>query len=696
MMRDESIGWRIARIILMSLFVFFMGMIYWSSTLIEQDVKSLRQEMFQIKNEIQSININPGITSQVTNNPDSSSHIDPLLPNLLTEDPFYTTYLPSSLGKNFKPEGIYKLASIGKPEHLHPFSPWYEVNNWIGLCSISIGQEHFGIYETYAPALAKKMELRFDHNGEPEYWIHLRQDVFWEPLKVSNFSDSMTLSPQFFQRTPVTSRDVKFYFDAIMNPHVQEPLAIAMRLNFQDIKELRIIDNYTLVVKWKIKEFLDEKGEIIRNQKYKSKLLTVGLKPLASFVYQYFADGTKIISDDSDPNAYRTSAIWAQNFSHHWAKNIIVSNGAWTFDGMTDREIRFKRNTRFYGRYDALMAQREVSFKNSWDAVWESFKAGLIDSFEMPPHQLYELDHFLQSDHYKEQAAKGLGINKLDYYMRAFTYIGWNQTRPFFKSNKVRQALTMAIDRQRIIAQNLNGMGAAISGPFFIYSPSYDKSIQPFPYDIYKARQLLQEEGWFDSDGDGIIDKVIDGKSTPFQFTLTYYVKNISSKAICEYVATALKEMGIVCNLNGVDVADLSAATDEKSFDALFLAWVLDSPPEDPKQLWYSTGAKEKGSSNFVGFSNQEADSIIDELEYEDNLEKRIALYHRFHAILHEEQPYTFLYTPKNAFVYRKYLQNVFLPADRQDIVPGANVAEPQPNIFWIKSEDAQISHEPQ
>ena len=48
------------------------------------------------------------------------------------------------------------------------------------------------------------------------------------------------------------------------------------------------------------------------------------------------------------------------------------------------------------------------------------------------------------------------------------------------------------------------------------------------------------------------------------------YVKNPTTKAICEYISTALKEMGICATLNGVDITDLSAAFDDKNFDALF------------------------------------------------------------------------------------------------------------------------------
>jgi peptide/nickel transport system substrate-binding protein len=326
-----------------------------------------------------------------------------------------------------------------------------------------------------------------------------------------------------------------------------------------------------------------------------------------------------------------------------------------------------------------------VQFKDAPEAIWQDFKMGKLDTYELRPDELIEYENFLKSPMYQQQKAQGLAIHRLDYVDRSFSYIGWNEARVYFQSPAIRRALTMAIDRQRIIQQNLNGMGMEITGPFYRYSTAYDPSITPWPYDPMEAKRLLTQEGWYDSDGDGVVDKTIDGKKVPFRFTLTYYVRSPTAKAIAEYVEQALKEIDVICELRGVDITDLGGIFDDKDFDAVFLAWAQGAPPEEPKQLWASAGAKEKGSSNAIGFANKEIDAIIDELQYEYDLKKRTALYHQFDAIIHQEAPYTFLYTPKASLLYREYVQNVFLPVDRQDLIPGANVAQPQANIFWLK-----------
>jgi len=140
----------------------------------------------------------------------------------------------------------------------------------------------------------------------------------------------------------------------------------------------------------------------------------------------------------------------------------------------------------------------------------------------------------------------------------------------------------------------------------------------------------------------------------------------------------------VECQLAGLDIADLSRQFEDKSFDAIFMGWKLGTPPEDPRQLWHSSGAKEKGSSNAIGFSHPEVDRIIEKLNYEYNKDDRQALYHKFHRIIHEEAPYTFLYTPKIRLLYREYVHNVFIPRERQDLIPDADIPEPNTEIVWI------------
>ncbi len=677
-------GWTLFKTFFAVGLITLLAMLYWSTSLIEDDLKSMRREIKLLRSDLSRVGQKVQTRNTTTTPRIASIHATQEdLPNLLEEDPYFTETLPTELGENFEPKGFLKQASIGKPDTLHPFNGFRDVSNMYQMCVPRVGDLKFGTYETHAPDMALRLEARprEDLPNVQEYWVFLRDDVYWQPLDPAHFPASMELNPHFFEKHSVTAHDFKFFYDAVMNPYVSEAKAASLKAYFHDIEEFRVVDDYTFVVRWKPHETPEHEKQV----KYTSLGLTGALQPLPRFVYQYFADGHKIIEDDDDLDAYRNNSIWAQNFSQHWAKNIIVSCGAYLFDGMSDEGIRFVRNPDHYSPHKVLVEGIQYRFKESLDAVWQDFKTGKVDLCTLAPNQLLELDTFLASDEYKRQEAAGNRIHSIDYVDLSFYYLGWNETKPFFSNPNLRKAMTLAIDRNRIIEQNLNDMAINITGPFFRYSPSYDDTIPVFAFNPDEARDLLDAEGWVDMDGDGIRDKMIDGKKVAFRFKLYYYVKNLSTKVIAEYITTALHEIGVDCQLTGLDIADLSRQFEDKSFDAIFMGWKLGTPPEDPRQLWHSSGAKEKGSSNAIGFANPEIDHLIDSLNYEYDKNTRIALYHQFHRIIHKEAPYTFLYTPKVRLLYRDYVQNIFIPRNRQDLIPGADMPEPNTEVVWLK-----------
>lgn len=702
-MQKGQLGWAVFRYLVGIGLLFFIGMLYWSSLLVEKDLQVVRTQLSSIDLSIKDVqgqlsrisdskvSFQSNSSSPIGSKPSESlirSKIDPNLPNLLHDDAYYSETLPKLLPANFKPQHTRQLADIGRPDNLHPFINLAPYTNYVSMCQLQLTAMEIGKYETMAPYLAVKMEERPVEGGKGvEYWVHLREGVYWQPLKQAHFAKGANLAPIFLQKHPVTAWDVKFFVDAVLNPFVQEGAAVALRNYLGEIEEVRVVDDLTLVVRWKN----EEGGEVIEGKnKYAAKLLTGSLRPLPRFVYQYFQDGSKILEEDSDLDTYRNNSVWAQQFSRHWAKQVVVSCGPWLFDGMTEEALRFVRNPDHFNPLEVLVEAMEVHFKDSPDAIWQEFKVGHTDSYVVGPAKTLEVKNFLDSENYAEQKAAGLAINQLEYIDHAYFFIGWNEATPYFNERKVRQAMTMSIDRERIIEQNLNGKGVSITGTFALDSPAYDPSLIPWPFDPSEAKRLLEDEGWFDLDGDGVRDKMIDGKRVPFSFSLIYYVKNATAKSICESIATSLKEVGVECRPNGVDMADLGQAFENKDFDAIYFGWLLGTPPDEPKQLWHSSGAKEKGSSNSIGYANPEVDKIIEELVYLSSPKQRIELYHKFDAIIHEDQPYTFLFAPKNTLLYRNYVKNLFIPSDRQDLIPGANVSQPDLSLIWLAPKELE------
>jgi peptide/nickel transport system substrate-binding protein len=161
--------------LIFGLFV-WTGMLYWSSLLVEEgnrtlvkEMKTLKQDFVELKKQNEKVrNSIKNLPSQTQENQQVEEHqstatiqrpfMDPNLPNMLKEDPFYETTLPKMLGDNFTPHGTIHESTIGKPDDLHPFSNWGVVNGWIGMCNVSVSGLAFGKYETFAPNMAIKME----------------------------------------------------------------------------------------------------------------------------------------------------------------------------------------------------------------------------------------------------------------------------------------------------------------------------------------------------------------------------------------------------------------------------------------------------------------------------------------------------------------------------------------------------------
>ncbi len=105
------------------------------------------------------------------------------------------------------------------------------------------------------------------------------------------------------------------------------------------------------------------------------------------------------------------------------------------------------------------------------------------------------------------------------------------------------------------------------------------------------------------------------------------------------------------------------------------LAWASDLE-SDPYQLWHSSGAAEGNrGSNHVGFANEEADALIDQIRVTLDPEARKRLFFDFHRVLDREQPYMFLWTPKDRAVYHQKFRGVKWYALR----PGFDLRE-----WWI------------
>ncbi|MFC1667347.1 peptide-binding protein [Candidatus Omnitrophota bacterium] len=235
-----------------------------------------------------------------------------------------------------------------------------------------------------------------------------------------------------------------------------------------------------------------------------------------------------------------------------------------------------------------------------------------------------------------------------------YTYLGYNLNDTRFQDLNVRQAINYAVDKDEIIRGVLLGLGRVATGPFIPESWAYNKEVEPTNYDPQKARMLLRESGWQDQDGDGILEK----NGLRFSFTIVTNQGNEQRRMVAEIIQKRLKDVGIEVKIKIIEwSAFVSEFIDKRRFDAVLLGWGLSLDP-DMYDIWHSSKTRE-GEFNFVGYSNAEVDSLLLEGRRVFDPQERARIYRRLHEILYEEQPYLFLYVPDSLPIIHKRFKGI-------------------------------------
>ncbi len=263
--------------------------------------------------------------------------------------------------------------------------------------------------------------------------------------------------------------------------------------------------------------------------------------------------------------------------------------------------------------------------------MYMELKAGGIDQMGLTPVQFAR-----QTDTPRFKAA----FQKYRYPSNGYLYLGYNQRHPTFKDKRVRQAITAAINKDELIQGVLFGMGQRAHGPMIPGRWAYNPSVKDIPFDQNRAQQLLAEAGW-QKGSDGMLQK--EGK--PLRFTILTNQGNQQRLMTAQIIQQRLKQVGIDVRIRIVEwAAFLKEFIDKGNFEVVLLAWLTSQDP-DMYDIWHSSKTK-PGELNFIGYSNQEVDRLLEQGRSTFDIEQRKKAYFRIQEILADEQPYTFLYVP--------------------------------------------------
>jgi peptide/nickel transport system substrate-binding protein len=241
------------------------------------------------------------------------------------------------------------------------------------------------------------------------------------------------------------------------------------------------------------------------------------------------------------------------------------------------------------------------------------------------------------------------------YNALSYSFFGYNARNPLLADKRVRKAFTHALNRQEMLDSFFNGQGTIISGPFAPGSWAYNLDVQPLPFDPEKAKALLQEAG-FSRGPDGFMQK--DGKPLALSLKVPIEKESEAVKRVVLAFKNYLKNVGVDIK---VEFKEWQAWKEdvflEHDFDVIFAIWVFDDSA-DISSLFHS-GEIGAWKNNFGGYSNLEVDGLINESKLTLDHEKRRTINRKLHAILADENPYTFLWTLTNYAAYHKKVRRV-------------------------------------
>lgn len=527
-----------------------------------------------------------------------------------------------------------------------------------GKYTIKVGAELFGKAEKredgtlVLAAATEQNPLKQQNNGAPLTF----QAGEWTDVQAQTYTTfSMREDVKWSDGTPFTTKDIEFAYALLNSPFVDGD---SIRTYYSDLVECTPLGSHAIRLRY-------------RQQYFKAPEFSYGIAAYTP-PFHFFEAALKTYTNENGNADPRQLTLERLTPVEEDVQKKLSAHGQ-RFGKFFNTDDRYNRSPLGTGPYIIDKWERGdrvelVRNPNYWEpskaghldriiikfipdqvSAMSALKAGAIDFFyDMSPEQFFEdwptLDQKFRDDYV-------LG----SWYSPVFSYICWNQLKPQFQDRRVRIALALMLDKQDFVDTKLHGAGMVVSGTQYYFGDFYDKTVAPLGYDPETARELLTDAGWIDSDNDGILDK--DGVKFQVKLQLPQGKPIVLQR--CEVLQKNLKSVGIDLQIQPLEWASFIDKVRAKECDVITLSWAM-SPESDPFQIWHSSGAKPGNrGSNSISFANAQADELIDKLRVTLDGKKRQRIHHAFHRLLDSEQPYLFLWVPKEFGVYHKRFRNV-------------------------------------
>ncbi|MFV0482255.1 MAG: peptide-binding protein [Campylobacteraceae bacterium] len=388
-----------------------------------------------------------------------------------------------------------------------------------------------------------------------------------------------------------TAKDVFFTYETILSPNIFTPYSEG----FKHVKNVELLDDYNIKITYKYPYFKA------------LEIWMMGILP-----WHILKDEKDLMTSKFNQNPIGTGPYIIEEFS-------------------LSRGIKLRANENYFlGKpsIDSFI----YSFVPDSATAFLMLKSGQLDYAELTPMQLKKQ---VDSSFFEK-------FNIYETISYSYAYIGFNLNLPIFQDKRVREAISLSINRDEIVDIILFGEGEVATGPFLSGTKAFNENIKAPKQYIKKEKELLGEAGY--------------NEKNPLKFEL---VTNSGSRTyVAQIIQSQLKNSGIDMKIRVLEwQAFLNTVVMPKNYDAVLLAWSLGIKP-DAYQIWHSESTK-MGGFNIVSYKNEKVDELIKLAEKEVNEERFSHIYQEIFKLIANDNPYIFLYIPNTITAIKKDIKGV-------------------------------------
>jgi peptide/nickel transport system substrate-binding protein len=284
------------------------------------------------------------------------------------------------------------------------------------------------------------------------------------------------------------------------------------------------------------------------------------------------------------------------------------------------------------------------------------FLSGETDFFEqLRPENL--------ADVAKNPALRTRQFHSLQYQFAQFNLRDpANHTRPhpLFGNRELRRALTMATDRATIVRSVYDSLALPALGPTVRAYPTTDPNLPQIPFDLPRARQILDSLGWRVTSSDSI--RTRNGR--PLQFTLSVPSSSKVRVRLAVLLQEQLRQAGVKMDIEQLEFPVLVEKDRKRAFDATIGQWSTQPSPGAVRGSWGTGGSRAASGNNYGSYESPVFDAYVDTALASFDPVKRKAYFTKAYETIIQDAPAIWLAEPIQTVGYHSRLQLATLRPD--------------------------------